>query len=138
MAAYNIVPGSREALAEVVNAGTDQWAIALSNAAPTATAFVAGTTDLATGGGYTQGGVAVSTLSSSESADVYRLVLSSPPTFAPASGDSIGPLQYVLLVNTTNSLTMGYWALPSPITINGTAGDVFTAALNGTDGAIRI
>ena len=138
MAAYNIVPGSRDVLAEVVNAGTDQWAIALSNTEPTDTTFIAGTTDLATGGGYTQGGVNVTTLSSSEAAGVYSLVLSSPPTFAPSSGNSIGPLQYVLLVNTTNNLTMGYWSLPSPITINGTAGDTFTFTPDGTNGVFQI
>lgn len=55
MAVYNKVAGSREALLEGINCGTDQWAIALTNTAPSL-AFTAGTSDLATGGGYTAGG----------------------------------------------------------------------------------
>lgn len=56
MAAFTKLAGSREALVESINAGSDQWAIALTNTIPGSTTFTAGTTDLATGGGYTQGG----------------------------------------------------------------------------------
>ncbi len=52
MAAYVKIAGAIEPLAEAINAGTDQWAFALTNTTPSGTAFVAGTNDLATGGGY--------------------------------------------------------------------------------------
>lgn len=138
MAAYNKVPGSREALAEASDAGADQWGIALSNSAPSSTTFVAGTTDLATGGGYTQGGIDVTTTSSAEAGGVYKLVLTSPPTWAPTAGNNIGPFRYVLLVNKTQNQVDGYWDYGSSITLNGTAGDVFTATLNATDGVVQI
>lgn len=80
MAAYVKIAGSREALVESINAGSDQWAIALTNTLPASTAFTAGTTDLATGGGYTAGGNNVATTSSTESAGVYRLILTDPAT----------------------------------------------------------
>ncbi len=59
MAAFTKLAGSREALVESINAGSDQWAIALTNTIPGSTAFTAGTTDMATGGGYTAGRNAV-------------------------------------------------------------------------------
>ena len=74
MATYTKIAGSREALVESINAGSDQWAIALSNTAPSATAFTAGTSDLATGGGYTQGGANVATTSSAESAGPRAMI----------------------------------------------------------------
>lgn len=137
MAAYTKVPGSLEALFESINAGSDQWAIALSNTAPSATAFTAGTSDLATGGGYTQGGANVTTVSSGESAGTYRLVLADPPVVT-ASGANIGPFRYALLVDKTVNLMMGYWDYGSSITLNGTNGDTFAVDLDGANGAISL
>lgn len=62
MASYNKVAGAIDFLVEGINNGTDQWAFALSNSAPAGTTFTAGSTDLATGGGYTQGGGTTSVL----------------------------------------------------------------------------
>lgn len=84
MAAFTKLAGSREALVESINAGSDQWAIALTNTIPGSTAFTAGTTDLATGGGYTAGGANVATTSSTETGGTYRLILADPPTWTAA------------------------------------------------------
>lgn len=137
MAAYTKIAGSREALVESINAGSDQWAIALSNTAPSATAFTAGTSDLATGGGYTQGGANVSTTSSSETGGTYRLILADPATWT-ASGANIGPFRYALLVDKTVNLMVGYWDYGSSITLLSANSDTFTADLDGTNGVISL
>lgn len=137
MAAYNKIAGSREALVESINAGSDQWGIALSNTAPSATAFTAGTSDLATGGGYTQGGANVTTTSSAESSGTYRLILADPATWT-ASGANIGPFRYVILVDKTVNLMVGYWDYGSSITLLSANSDTFTADLDGTNGVISL
>ena len=137
MAAYVKIAGSREALVESINAGTDQWAVALTNTLPASTAFTAGTTDLATGGGYTAGGNNVTTTSSTESAGTYRLILADPPTWT-AAGANIGPFRYAVLVDRTVNLMVGYWDYGSSITLNGTNGDTFTVDLDNVNGAITL
>lgn len=136
MAIYNKVTGSREALLEGINCGSDQWAIALTNTAPSL-AFTSGTSDLATGGGYTAGGANVSTTSSGETAGTYKLVVADPATWT-ASGSGIGPFRYAMLVNKTTNQCIGYWDYGSSITLNGTNGDTFTADLDGTNGVIQV
>lgn len=137
MATYNKIAGSREALMESINAGSDQWAIALSNTQPTATAFTAGTSDLATGGGYTQGGANVTTTSSTETGGTYRLILTDPPTWT-ASGANIGPFRYAILVDKTVNLMTGYWDYGSSITLLSANSDTFTVDLDGTNGVISL
>lgn len=136
MAAYVKVAGSREAIVEGMNLGSDQWAIALSNSAPSL-AFTAGTSDLATGGGYTAGGANVTTTTSAESAGVYKLVVADPATWT-ASGAGIGPFRYVLLVNKTTNQCIGYWDYGSSITLSGTNGDTFVADADGTNGVLQL
>jgi hypothetical protein len=55
-ASYVKIPAAIEDLLETGNAATDQWAIALASSVPASKVFTTGTTDLATAGGYTQGG----------------------------------------------------------------------------------
>jgi hypothetical protein len=137
MASFVKIAGCRELLIEAVNAGSDQWAIALSNSAPTSTAFTAGTTDLATGGGYTQGGQNITTTSSTEGSGTYRLILESPDPWE-ASGADIGPFRYALLVNKTNNYTIGYWDYGSSITLSSDNGDTFAVLLDGESGVISV
>lgn len=137
MAAYVKIAGSREALVESINAGSDQWAIALTNTLPASTAFTAGTTDLATGGGYTAGGNNVATTSSTESAGVYRLILPDPATWT-ASAGGIGPFRYAVLVDRTVNLMIGYWDYGSSITLSGANGDTFAVDLDNANGAITL
>jgi len=136
MAVYNKVAGSREALLEGINCGTDQWAIALTNTAPSL-AFTAGTSDLSTGGGYTAGGANVATTTSTEAGGVYKLVIADPAVWT-ASGAGIGPFRYVMLVNKTTNQCVGYWDYGSSITLNGTNGDTFTVDLDGSNGVIQV
>jgi hypothetical protein len=136
VATYNKVAGSAEALAEGINTGSDQWAFALSNAAPSAVAFVAGTTDLATGGGYTQGGTNVTTTSSTEAAGVLRLKLPASGLWTASGGGFT--FRYVLLVNKTQNLVPGYWDNGSSIVMNGTNADTFEFTPDTTNGTITV
>jgi hypothetical protein len=106
-ASYVKVTTANEDLAEGINAGTDQWAIALSASTPASKVFTSGTTDLATGGGYTAGGANVSTTSSGMNASDFVLVLADPAVW---TGSGAGfTFRYALLVNKTNNIVVGYW-----------------------------
>jgi hypothetical protein len=132
-ASYIPVAGSREVLVKAINAGTDQWAIALSNAVPGLT-FTAGTTDLATGGGYTQGGNNVATTSSAEAAGVWRLILVDPTAWTATGGGFTA--RYVLLVNKTTNQVPGYWDYGLSQAV--AAAETFVADLDGTNGVITV
>ena len=59
MAAYQKYTAAIEPMLEGMNVGTDTWKVALASTINLAdTTFTAGTTDLATGNGYTAGGTA--------------------------------------------------------------------------------
>lgn len=138
MATYTKCTAGVEPLLEAINAQTDTWKIALSNADPTAkTSFVAGTDDLATGNGYTAGGNAATVASSSQTGGVYKLVLNSPATWT-ASGGNIGPFQYAVLWDTTQAAPIGFWNYGSAVTLNGANGDTFTVTLDGTNGVFTV
>lgn len=134
--AYNKVAGAIDYLSEGINAGTDQWAFALASSAPAGTAFVAGTTDLATGGGYTQGGNNVTTTSSSEAAGTYKLVLGNPATWTASGGGFT--FRYVILVNKTNNINVGYWDYGSNVTLSGTNADTFAFTPDAANGVYTI
>ncbi len=106
-ASYVKIPSANEDLVETINAGTDQWAIALTNTVPASKTFVSGTTDLATGGGYTAGGANVSTTSSGMNGSDFVLVLADPSTWTGSGGGFT--FRYALLVNKTVNIIPGYW-----------------------------
>lgn len=136
MATYNKYTAGIEALLEGINAGTDTWKVALANTVNAAdTSFVAGTTDLVTGGGYTQGGNTAAVSSATHSAGTYKLVLSSPTAWT-GSGGGFGPFRYAILYNSTNNVPIGYWDYGSSISL--AAGETFTVTLDGTNGVLQI
>ena len=134
MAVYNKIAGSRDFIAEGINAGADQWAIALTNTVPSGATFTAGTSDLATGGGYTQGGNNVATTTSAESAGVYRLILADPAVWTGAGGGFT--FRYATLVNKTTNTQVGYWDYGSSQVV--AAGETVTVDLDNTNGVFTI
>lgn len=132
MATYTKIAGSVVAKDGAINCGTDQWAFALTNTAPSSTTFTAGTTDLITGGGYTQGGTNVATTSFTETAGTAKLILAAPGTWTASGGGFT--FRYVLLVDKTANLTIGYWDYGSSIVMNGTSGDTFVFTPDATNG----
>lgn len=134
MAAYQKYTAAIEQLLEGGNAGTVQWGIALSNTLNLAdTSFVAGTTDLATGGGYTQGGVNVATTSSSQTAGTFKLVLVDPAVWTAAGGGFT--FRYAILVDKTNNIPVGAWDYGSSQVV--AVGETVTVDLDGTNGVFQ-
>lgn len=98
-ASYVKMVSANEDLLEGINAGTDQWAIALCATLPGSKVFTSGTTDLATSGGYTAGGANVSTTSSGMNASDFVLVLADPAVWTASGGGFT--FRYAALVNKT-------------------------------------
>ena len=111
-ASYVKIPAAIEDILETGNAGSDQWAIALSASAPASKVFTSGTTDLATSGGYTAGGANVTTNSSGMNASDFVLVLADPAVWTATGGGFT--FRYAILVNKTvlngaQGTVLGYW-----------------------------
>ena len=111
-ASYTKVTSANEDLVEGINSGSDQWAIALASTSPASKVFTAGTTDLATSGGYTAGGANVSTTSSGMNGTDFVLVLADPAVWTATGGGFT--FRYALLVNKTvtqgaGGTVVGYW-----------------------------
>jgi len=127
-ASYTKIPAAIEDIVETGNAGTDQWAIALTNTIPGSKAFTAGTTDLATANGYTQGGANVTTTTSGMNGSDFVLVLADPAVWT-ATGAGF-TFRYALLVNKTINVIPGYWDYGSSQAV--TAGETVTVDLDQT------
>ncbi len=135
MASFNKYTSAVEALVEGINAGTDTWKVALASAINAAdTSFVAGTTDLTTGNGYTQGGNTAAVSSSTQSGGTYKLVLTSPTPWT-ASGAGF-TFRYAILYDSTSNIPVGYWDYASNLTLS--TGDTFTVTLDGTNGVFQV
>ena len=120
-----------EPLFEGMNSGTDAWKVALAatvNAADTT--FTAGTTDLATAGGYTAGGNATATTSATQSAGTYKLVLASPTVWT-ATGAGF-TFRYAILWNSTTSQPVAYWDYGSSQVV--ASGETVTVTLDASGG----
>lgn len=134
MAAYNKYTPAIEQLFEGGNTGTVQWGIALANTINAADAtFVAGTTDLATGGGYTAGGNNVSTTSSAQTGGVHKLVIADPAIWTATTGFTF---RYAILVDKTNNIPVGYWDYGSSQVV--AAGETVFVDLDQTNGVFTM
>ena len=105
----------------VHNLATASLKIALSATAPVATnSVLSDITQIAAGGGYTAGGLAVVTTSSSQTAGLYKLILE---TFTFTSSGTVGDFRYCVLYNESSSLDslIGWYDFGS--TISMTTGD---------------
>jgi hypothetical protein len=132
-APYVKVTAANEDLLETINAGSDQWAVALSASAPGSKVFTSGTTDLATANGYTAGGANVSTTSAGMNGSDYVLVLADPPAWT-ATGAGF-TFRYALLVNKTvlqgaQGTVVGYYDYGSAQAV--AAGETVTVDLDQT------
>lgn len=137
MAAYVKYTAAVESLVEGSNSGTDAWKVALALTVNVAdTTFVAGTTDLITGAGYTQGGNACTTTTSAQSAGTFKLVLANPATWT-ATGAGF-TFRYAVLYNSTTGIPFGYWDYGSNVVMNGTNADTFTVTLDAVNGVFSV
>ena len=133
-ASYVKYTAAIEPLLEGINAGTDAWKVALASTVNVAdTTFTAGTTDLATGGGYTAGGNAASTTTATQTAGTYNLVLASPSVWT-ATGAGF-TFRYAILWDSTTSTPVAYWDYGSSQAV--AAGETVTITLDATNGVFQ-
>jgi hypothetical protein len=137
MASFNKYQKGVEALLEGVNAGSDAWKVALTNRAPVVAtdATLTDASELAAGNGYTAGGNAASTTSSTQTGGTYKLILASPTAWT-ATGGSLGPFRYAVLYDSTTNNLIGYWDYGSSVTL--ATGESFTVSLDGTNGVFTV
>lgn len=127
-ASYTKCTAAIEPLLEQINVGSDSWKIALSSASAVGkTSFSAGVDDLITGNGYTAGGNSCTVATASQTAGTYTFTLNNPAVWT-ASG-AVGPFQYAILWNTTNSIPVAQWDYGSSISL--ASGDTFTFTFSG-------
>jgi len=126
-----------EALMESINAGSDAWKVALTNRAPVVAsdATLTDATEISAGNGYTAGGNAATTTSSTQTGGVYKLILASPSAWT-ATGGSLGPFRYAVLYDSTTNNLIGYWDYGSAVTLG--VGESFTVSLDGTNGVFSV
>lgn len=136
MAIFNKYNSGAKALCEGINSGSDVWKIALTNTAPsTSHTILSEIAELPTSGGYTSGGGTCAIVSSSQSAGIYKLVLSNPPTWT-AAGSGFTFRYCVLYSATSGNQLVGYWDNGSSITLNST--DTFTVNLDSSNGVFIV
>jgi hypothetical protein len=126
MATYNKFNAWAETMVEGANLGSDQFVIALTNSAPSASnSVLADITQIS----YTNlSSRNVSTTSSSQTSGTYTLVLAD--LVMTASG-SVGPFRYVVLYDDTvaGDPLVGWWDYGSSITMANT--ETFTVDFTG-------
>lgn len=134
MAAFNKFQQFVQDLAEKVhNLSADQIEIYLSNAVPSASldAVKADLAEIATGFGYTGPQDTLNT--GAESAGTYTLT--GTKVVITAAGGSIGPFQYVVLMNTTPTAPLdpliGWWDYGSALTL--LDGETFSVKFNSSE-----
>lgn len=133
-ASYNKYTAAIEPLLESINVGTDTWKVALAASVNAAdTTFTPGTTDLATGNGYTAGGNTAAVSSASQTAGTFKLVLASPSAWT-ATGAGF-TFRYAILWDSTTSTPVAYWDYGSSQTV--AAGESIVVTLNATTGVFQ-
>ena len=133
-ASYVKYTAAIEPLLEGINSGSDAWKVALASSVNIAdTTFTPGTTDLATGGGYTAGGNAATITSATQTSGTYKLVLASPTAWT-ATGAGF-TFRYAILWDSTTSTPVAYWDYGSSQAV--AAGETVTVTLDATNGVFQ-
>jgi hypothetical protein len=133
-ASYVKYTAAIEPLFEGINAGSDAWKVALAATVNIAdTTFTPGTTDLATGGGYTAGGNSATVTSATQTSGTYKLVLASPTAWT-ATGAGF-TFRYAILWDSTTSTPVAYWDYGSSQAV--AAGETVTVTLDATNGVFQ-
>ena len=122
---------------KVHNLGSDTLKIMLTNTAPSAAnAVKADIAEIGAGSGYSAGGLAVTGVTSTQTAGTYKLVSSADPVLT-ASG-TVGPFRYAVLYNSTpaSGNLIGWWDRGTSITL--ASADTFTVDLDQVNGILQL
>lgn len=137
MATYNKFQDYAEQINKAVhNWSTHAFKALLTNTAPTAASDTgAGNwTEISAGNGYSAGGMALDTVTLTESGGTAKVTIADE--VLTASGGSIGPFRYVCIYNDTATspadAAVCYYDYGSSITVNN--GESFTIDFDGTNG----
>lgn len=92
-------------------------------------------TEIAGGNGYTSGGISITTVSSTQTNGLYKLILADNTLTATGS---IGPWRYAVLLNSTaaNGALIGWYDYGSSITMSN--GEGFLFDFDGSNGAVSL
>jgi hypothetical protein len=140
MASFNKFNAFVEYLAEgVFNLQSHTLKIALTDTAPSASDSVfADLTEISAGNGYSAGGLAATVASSGQSGGTYKLVLDD--VTVTASGGSVGPFRYFVLVDDTPTSPadplIGWWDYGSSITL--ADGESITVDFDADAGVLQL
>jgi hypothetical protein len=140
MASFNKFNAFVEYLAEgVFDLQSHTLKIALTDTAPSASDSVfADLTEISAGNGYSAGGLAATVASSGQSGGTYKLVLDD--VTVTASGGSVGPFRYFVLVDDTPTSPadplIGWWDYGSSITL--ADGESITVDFDADTGVLQL
>ena len=120
-------------------------AASFTSGAATSTTFSAGSTDLATGNGYTQGGQSISTGSGGSGISLIGNTITFNATTAIQSAgvvwsctSSTLTFRYVVIVNTTANRIIGYYDYGGNLTLNQGDQFTYTPASSGSGGIFQL
>lgn len=129
-ASYNKFTPAIENLFENINSGSDSWVIKLATAVNQAAGTI---TEVASGGGYTTGGNAVTVSSATQTGGTYKLVLTSPTAW---TGSGAGfTFRYAVLTDSTTGTNVGYWDYGASQAV--AASETLTVTLDATNGVFQ-
>ena len=145
MATFNKIADFVENAVEVMNLGSDQFVVALTDTAPGSETtpptgdgdgVLASLTQISNYANCSSRNI--TTTSSSQTGGTYKLVLAD--LTLTASGGSVGPFRYIYIYNDTPTSPadplVGYYDYGSSITLND--GDSFTIDFDATNGVIQL
>jgi hypothetical protein len=143
MAAFNKFNALVQTFANgTINLATDSLKVMLTNTAPISTNSLYGdisANELAAGNGYTTGGAAITTTSSTQTGGVEKLIISAANPTWTATG-SMGPFRYAVLYDVTATTPLkpliGWWDNGSSVTLS--TGQTFTITYDATNGVLQI
>ena len=130
MATYNKFQTAIEPMFEAMNSGSDTWVIKLATVVSAALGTI---TEVANGNGYTTGGNAATTVTATQTAGTYKLVLTSPSVWT-ATGAGF-TFQYAVLTDSTTGTNVAYWDYGSSQTV--AAGETVTVTLDPVNGVFQ-
>lgn len=121
---------------KVHNLGADTLKVMLTNTLPLATnAVKTDITEIAAGNGYVAGGIALTSVTSTQTAGVYKLV--TPTDLVWTASGAVGPFRYAVLYNSTaaSGNLIGWWDRGTSITL--ASADTFTHGFDHANGILQ-
>lgn len=125
-----------------IDLATDTFKILLTNTLPVAANSVyadVSAGEMANGNGYTTGGATCTTVSSTQTGGLYKLILSAANPTWTATGAGIGPFRYIILYDSTATTPLkpliAWWDYGSALTLAST--QTYTQIFDSVNGVLQ-